>query len=132
MWYNYCGGHYIYCSRTVSVAVAAKKKHLMTFFATFSHFFPFCLHCRQFQFLFFFPLLLLISRRRSRKMQSLNQQKSPLPIAGLPVNCCGPNGSPGPLGSIATLSAFNHHKVIKNDSFASRIGRYRKVKNTQL
>lgn len=65
-------------------------------------------------------------------MQSLNQQKSPLPIAGLPVNCCGPNGSPGPLGSIATLSAFNHHKVIKNDSFARRIGRYRKVKSTQL
>lgn len=51
-------------------------------------------------------------RRRSRKMQSLNSpQKSPLPIGGLPVNCCGPAGSPGPLGSIATLSAFNHHKV---------------------
>ncbi|KAJ6646377.1 Carboxypeptidase N subunit 2 [Pseudolycoriella hygida] len=51
------------------------------------------------------------SRRRSRKMQSLNSpQKSPLPIGGLPVNCCGPTGSPGPLGSIATLSAFNHHK----------------------
>ncbi|XP_037047295.1 leucine-rich repeat and fibronectin type-III domain-containing protein 3 isoform X2 [Bradysia coprophila] len=51
------------------------------------------------------------SRRRSRKMQSLNSpQKSPLPIGGLPVNCCGPAGSPGPLGSIATLSAFNHHK----------------------
>lgn len=45
-------------------------------------------------------------------MQSLNSpQKSPLPIGGLPVNCCGPAGSPGPLGSIATLSAFNHHKV---------------------
>lgn len=79
-----------------------------------------------------FLLFLLIFRRRSRKMQSLNQHKSPLPIAGLPVNCCGPNGSPGPLGSIATLSAFNHHKVIKNDSFTSRIGRYRKVKSTQL
>lgn len=66
-------------------------------------------------------------------MQSLNQHKSPLPIAGLPVNCCGPNISPGPLGSIATLSAFNHHKVKKNDSFANnRIGRYRKVKSTQL
>lgn len=51
--------------------------------------------------------------RRSRKLQSLNsQQKSPLPIGGLPVNCCGPTGSPGPLGSIATLSAFNNHKVI--------------------
>lgn len=73
-----------------------------------------------------------IFRRRSRKMQSLSQQKSALPIAGLPVNCCGPNGSPGPLGSIATLSAFNHHKVMKNDSFTNRIGRYRKVKSTQL
>lgn len=47
-------------------------------------------------------------------MQSLNSpQKNPLPIGGLPVNCCGPAGSPGPLGSIATLSAFNHHKVKK-------------------
>ncbi|XP_059618718.1 leucine-rich repeat and fibronectin type III domain-containing protein 1 [Phlebotomus argentipes] len=52
------------------------------------------------------------SRRRSRKLQSLHStQKSPLPIAGLPVNCCGPTASPGgPLGSIATLSAFNNHK----------------------
>lgn len=49
-------------------------------------------------------------------MQSLNSpQKSPLPIGGLPVNCCGPAGSPGPLGSIATLSAFNHHKVNRFD-----------------
>lgn len=49
-------------------------------------------------------------------MQSLNsQQKSPLPISGLPVNCCGPAGSPGPLGSIATLSAFNQHKVNDTD-----------------
>lgn len=47
-------------------------------------------------------------------MQSMHsQQKSPLPISGLPVNCCGPTGSPGPLGSIATLSAFNQHKVIR-------------------
>jgi len=46
-------------------------------------------------------------------MQSYNsQQKIPLPIAGLPVNCCGPGSSPGgALGSIATLSAFNNHKV---------------------
>lgn len=50
--------------------------------------------------------------RRSRKLQT-SQQKSPLPIGGLPVNCCGPAGSPGPLGSIATLSAFNNHKVSK-------------------
>lgn len=50
-------------------------------------------------------------------MQSLNSpQKSPLPIGGLPVNCCGPAGSPGPLGSIATLSAFNHHKVNQFDT----------------
>ncbi|XP_055643408.1 leucine-rich repeat and fibronectin type-III domain-containing protein 3 isoform X2 [Toxorhynchites rutilus septentrionalis] len=51
------------------------------------------------------------SRRRSKKLQSLSQQKSALPIAGLPVNCCGPTPSPnGPLGSLATLSAFNSHK----------------------
>lgn len=55
-------------------------------------------------------ILLSPPPRRSRKLQS-NQQKSPLPIGGLPVNCCGPTGSPGPLGSIATLSAFNNHKV---------------------
>lgn len=55
-------------------------------------------------------LLSPLPPRRSRKLQS-NQQKSPLPIGGLPVNCCGPTGSPGPLGSIATLSAFNNHKV---------------------
>uniref|UniRef100_A0A1A9WMC9 LRRCT domain-containing protein n=1 Tax=Glossina brevipalpis TaxID=37001 RepID=A0A1A9WMC9_9MUSC len=47
--------------------------------------------------------------KRSRKLQA-TQQKSPLPIGGLPVNCCGPASSPGPLGSIATLSAFNNHK----------------------
>lgn len=38
--------------------------------------------------------------------------KSPLPIAGLPVNCCGPTPSPnGPLGSLATLQVYNSHKV---------------------
>lgn len=52
------------------------------------------------------------SRRRSKQLQSLSQQKSALPIAGLPVNCCGPTPSPnGPLGSLATLSAFNSHKI---------------------
>ncbi|XP_033150799.1 leucine-rich repeat and fibronectin type-III domain-containing protein 3 isoform X2 [Drosophila busckii] len=54
-------------------------------------------------------IVFIAASRRSRKLQS-NQQKSPLPIGGLPVNCCGPTGSPGPLGSIATLSAFNNHK----------------------
>ncbi|XP_055595171.1 uncharacterized protein LOC129745835 isoform X3 [Uranotaenia lowii] len=53
----------------------------------------------------------LLFRRRSKQMQSLSQQKGTLPIAGLPVNCCGPTPSPnGPLGSLATLSAFNSHK----------------------
>ncbi|XP_058177333.1 leucine-rich repeat and fibronectin type-III domain-containing protein 3 [Anopheles ziemanni] len=53
----------------------------------------------------------ILFRRRSKKLQSLSQQKSALPIAGLPVNCCGPTPSPnGPLGSLATLSAFNSHK----------------------
>uniref|UniRef100_A0A336L9E2 CSON006717 protein n=1 Tax=Culicoides sonorensis TaxID=179676 RepID=A0A336L9E2_CULSO len=52
------------------------------------------------------------SRRRSKKLHSLHQQKGMLPIGGLPVNCCGPTPSPnGPLGSLATLSAFNSHKV---------------------
>lgn len=59
------------------------------------------------------------SRRRSRKLQELHQQKmglkGALPIAGLPVNCCtglGPNTSPGgPLSSLATLNAFNNAKV---------------------
>ncbi|XP_038107350.1 leucine-rich repeat and fibronectin type-III domain-containing protein 3 isoform X2 [Culex quinquefasciatus] len=58
-------------------------------------------------------IFITTSRRRSKKMQSLShhQQKSALPIAGLPVNCCGPTPSPnGPLGSLATLSAFNSHK----------------------
>ncbi|KQS69954.1 uncharacterized protein Dere_GG24798, isoform C [Drosophila erecta] len=54
-------------------------------------------------------IVFIAASRRSRKLQS-SQQKSPLPIGGLPVNCCGPTGSPGPLGSIATLSAFNNHK----------------------
>ncbi|XP_075153597.1 leucine-rich repeat and fibronectin type-III domain-containing protein hattifattener isoform X2 [Haematobia irritans] len=54
-------------------------------------------------------IVFIAASRRSRKMQT-SQQKSPLPIGGLPVNCCGPAGSPGPLGSIATLSAFNNHK----------------------
>nr|XP_016942882.1 leucine-rich repeat and fibronectin type-III domain-containing protein 2 isoform X1 [Drosophila suzukii] len=54
-------------------------------------------------------IVFIAASRRSRKLQN-SQQKSPLPIGGLPVNCCGPTGSPGPLGSIATLSAFNNHK----------------------
>ncbi|XP_028901422.1 leucine-rich repeat-containing protein 4B isoform X2 [Zeugodacus cucurbitae] len=54
-------------------------------------------------------VVFIAASRRSRKLQN-TQQKSPLPIGGLPVNCCGPAGSPGPLGSIAALSAFNNHK----------------------
>ncbi|XP_031343941.1 leucine-rich repeat and fibronectin type-III domain-containing protein 3 [Photinus pyralis] len=58
------------------------------------------------------------SRRRSRKMHELHQQKLDvkhgLPIAGLPVNCCaglGPAPSPGgPLSSLATLNAYNNTK----------------------
>lgn len=65
-----------------------------------------------------FPVYLqrrILFRRRSKKLASLSQQKSALPIAGLPVNCCGPTPSPnGPLGSLATLSAFNSHKVKKS------------------
>ncbi|XP_058815118.1 leucine-rich repeats and immunoglobulin-like domains protein 3 isoform X4 [Topomyia yanbarensis] len=52
------------------------------------------------------------TRRQRKRLQSMSQQKSALPIAGLPVNCCGPTPSPnGPLGSLATLSAFNSHKL---------------------
>ncbi|XP_067622534.1 uncharacterized protein haf isoform X2 [Eurosta solidaginis] len=54
-------------------------------------------------------IVFIAASRRSRKLQN-TQQKNPLPIGGLPVNCCGPTGSPGPLGSITTLSAFNNHK----------------------
>ncbi|KAF5293112.1 hypothetical protein FQA39_LY13722 [Lamprigera yunnana] len=58
------------------------------------------------------------SRRRSRKMHELHQQKMEakhgLPIAGLPVNCCGgigPAASPvGPLSPLATLNAYNSTK----------------------
>lgn len=57
------------------------------------------------------------SRRRSRKLHELHQQKmgmkAGMPIAGLPVNCCtGLGAAPGePLSSLATLSAFNNSKV---------------------
>ncbi|KAJ8960950.1 hypothetical protein NQ318_020251, partial [Aromia moschata] len=56
------------------------------------------------------------SRRRSRKLHELHQQKlgikHGIPIAGLPVNCCaGLPSSPGePLSSLATLNAFNSSK----------------------
>ncbi|XP_025830034.1 leucine-rich repeat and fibronectin type-III domain-containing protein 5-like isoform X2 [Agrilus planipennis] len=58
------------------------------------------------------------SRQRSKRIQEMHQQKialkNGLPIAGLPVNCCGglgPTASPGgPLSSLATLSAFNSPK----------------------
>ena len=57
-------------------------------------------------------------RRRSKKLQSLHSSlKSPLPIAGLPVNCCAPTPSPnGPLGSLATLQVYNSHKVNNPDN----------------
>lgn len=61
------------------------------------------------------------SRRRSKKLQELHQQKinlkNGLPVTGLPINCCpglGPNASPGgPLSSLATLNAFNSTKVYR-------------------
>ncbi|XP_070497092.1 uncharacterized protein haf isoform X2 [Chironomus tepperi] len=57
-------------------------------------------------------IFIAASRRRSKKLQSLHSSlKSPLPIAGLPVNCCAPTPSPnGPLGSLATLQVYNSHK----------------------
>lgn len=54
-------------------------------------------------------------RRRSKNQDAL-QQKSPLPISGLPVNCCGQTPSPnGGIGSLVTLSAFNTQKVNINN-----------------
>lgn len=56
------------------------------------------------------------SRRRSRKMHELHQQKlgmkHGIPIAGLPVNCCTgiPTSTGEPLSSLATLNAFNATK----------------------
>lgn len=53
------------------------------------------------------------SRRRSRKLHTLAEHhgggKVGLPVGGLPVACC-PASSPGPLSSLATLSAFTSHK----------------------
>lgn len=81
-----------------------------------------CDHLKYFQQSF----SLILYRRRSQKLQSLhNQQKSPLPIAGLPVNCCGPTPSPG---SLATLSAFNTHKVNMNAAHHFNMsGRYNSI-----
>lgn len=47
-----------------------------------------------------------------REMHHHSSLKNPLPIAGLPVNCCVSTPSPnGPLGSLATLQVYNSHKV---------------------
>lgn len=46
---------------------------------------------------------------RSRKLHTLAGTKVGLPVPGLPVACC-PASSPGPLSSLATLSAFTSHK----------------------
>ncbi|KAG5676868.1 hypothetical protein PVAND_006675 [Polypedilum vanderplanki] len=57
-------------------------------------------------------IFIAASRRRSKKLQALHSSlKNPLPIAGLPVNCCAPTPSPnGPLSSLATLQVYNSHK----------------------
>ena len=93
-------------------------RQLCMFYTPFFSIQPFLLltHANS-NWIFFFEIYIksTVSRRRSKKMQSMNQQKSSLPITGLPVNCCGPTPSPnGPLGSLATLSAFNSHKVKKS------------------
>ena len=58
------------------------------------------------------------NRRRSKKLRALHSTlKSPLPIAGLPVNCCGPTPSPnGHMGSLATLQVYNSHKVNEQEN----------------
>ncbi|CRK93334.1 CLUMA_CG006875, isoform A [Clunio marinus] len=57
-------------------------------------------------------IFIAASRRRSKKLRAIHSSlKNPLPIAGLPVNCCAPTPSPnGPLGSLATLQVYNSHK----------------------
>ncbi|KAL1124192.1 hypothetical protein AAG570_001962 [Ranatra chinensis] len=50
------------------------------------------------------------SRRRTRKLHTLEGSTGKLgPVGGLPVACC-PASSPGPLSSLATLNAFTTHK----------------------
>ncbi|KAF7266261.1 leucine-rich repeat and fibronectin type-III domain-containing protein hattifattener isoform X2 [Rhynchophorus ferrugineus] len=61
-------------------------------------------------------IFIAASRRRSRKLQELHQQKlngmkHGIPVAGLPVNCCALPASPGePLSSLAALNAYNNSK----------------------
>jgi hypothetical protein len=51
-----------------------------------------------------------------REMHHHSSLKNPLPIAGLPVNCCVSTPSPnGPLGSLATLQVYNSHKVNEDE-----------------
>ncbi|XP_037957059.1 uncharacterized protein LOC119686996 isoform X2 [Teleopsis dalmanni] len=64
-------------------------------------------------------IVFIAASRRSQKLQT-TQQKSALPIARLPVNCCGPASSPGPLGSIATLSAFNNKEWDQVSAYSGR------------
>lgn len=67
-------------------------------------------------------IFIAASRRRSKKIHELNQQKlgvkHGIPISGLPVNCCTMPGSPAePLSSLAALNAFNNAKVRKLSIF---------------
>ncbi|XP_065162901.1 leucine-rich repeat and fibronectin type III domain-containing protein 1-like protein isoform X2 [Atheta coriaria] len=59
-------------------------------------------------------IFIAASRRRSRKLHELHQQKlgikTGLPIGGLPVNCCAAASPGGPLSSLATLNAYNSNK----------------------
>ncbi|XP_022900951.2 uncharacterized protein [Onthophagus taurus] len=59
-------------------------------------------------------VFVVASRRRSKKLRELQQQKLNLkggiPIAGLPVNCCSTASPGGPLSSLPTLGAFNNSK----------------------
>ncbi|CAH0392776.1 unnamed protein product [Bemisia tabaci] len=50
-------------------------------------------------------------KRRSRKMATIPSHggKLGIPVGGIPVPCC-PASSPGPMSSLATLSAFASHK----------------------
>lgn len=76
--------------------------------------------------------ILCYYRRRSKKLRSMHQVKSPLPIVGLPVNCCAPTPSPnGPLGSLATLQAYNSHKVKVQTDTIPNGDKFRRLTETE-
>lgn len=67
-----------------------------------------------------FLFFTILNRRRSKKLQQLHSSlKSPLPMAGLPVNCCAP--TPSPNGVVGVLQVYNSHKVIIQENRINEI-----------